>query len=89
MLGPDDVSVRITHCGVCYADVVWTRNKLGNSIYPVVPGYVFDHIIGNFRDIIQYLSVCVIIDSLRAWNSENKNIRSVLLAIYLISCARI
>ncbi|KAH0456422.1 hypothetical protein IEQ34_014329 [Dendrobium chrysotoxum] len=33
-----DVSLRITHCGVCYADVVWTRNLLNNSIYPVVPG---------------------------------------------------
>ncbi|PKU77512.1 probable cinnamyl alcohol dehydrogenase 1 [Dendrobium catenatum] len=34
-----DVSLRITHCGVCYADVVWTRNLLNNSIYPVVPGH--------------------------------------------------
>ncbi|KAL0913151.1 hypothetical protein M5K25_016587 [Dendrobium thyrsiflorum] len=33
-----DVSLRITHCGVCYADVAWTRNLLNNSIYPVVPG---------------------------------------------------
>lgn len=35
----DDVSLRITHCGVCYADVVWTRNKLGDSNYPLVPGH--------------------------------------------------
>lgn len=39
-LGSDDVSLNITHCGVCYADVVWTRNKFGDSKYPVVPGYV-------------------------------------------------
>lgn len=38
-LGSDDVSIKITHCGVCYADVIWTRNALGNSKYPVVPGY--------------------------------------------------
>lgn len=37
--GDDDVSITITHCGVCYADVVWTRNKLGDSKYPLVPGY--------------------------------------------------
>lgn len=39
-LGSDDVSLNITHCGVCYADVIWARNKLGDSKYPVVPGYV-------------------------------------------------
>lgn len=35
----DDVSLRITHCGVCYADVLWTRNKIGDSKYPLVPGW--------------------------------------------------
>ncbi|KAM0830662.1 hypothetical protein ACQ4PT_066072 [Festuca glaucescens] len=34
-----DVSLRITHCGVCYADVVWTRNKHNDSVYPLVPGH--------------------------------------------------
>ncbi|KAK8944842.1 putative cinnamyl alcohol dehydrogenase 1 [Platanthera zijinensis] len=34
-----DVSLRITHCGVCYADVIWTRNLLNNSNYPLVPGH--------------------------------------------------
>ena len=37
-LGNDDVYIKITHCGVCYADVVWTRNKHGDSKYPLVPG---------------------------------------------------
>ncbi|GMP48763.1 hypothetical protein CsSME_00016007 [Camellia sinensis var. sinensis] len=40
-VGSDDVSLKITHCGVCYADVVWTKNKFGDSKYPVVPGYCF------------------------------------------------
>ncbi|KAM1516022.1 hypothetical protein ACFXTH_015033 [Malus domestica] len=38
-LGADDVSIRITHCGVCYADVIWSRNKHGDSKYPLVPGH--------------------------------------------------
>uniref|UniRef100_A0A0E0GCW6 cinnamyl-alcohol dehydrogenase n=2 Tax=Oryza nivara TaxID=4536 RepID=A0A0E0GCW6_ORYNI len=37
----EDVSLRITHCGVCYADVIWTRNMFNDSIYPLVPGYCF------------------------------------------------
>ncbi|XP_015615801.1 putative cinnamyl alcohol dehydrogenase 4 isoform X1 [Oryza sativa Japonica Group] len=35
----EDVSLRITHCGVCYADVIWTRNMFNDSIYPLVPGH--------------------------------------------------
>ncbi|KAG2396208.1 cinnamyl alcohol dehydrogenase [Vigna angularis] len=38
-LGNEDVHIKITHCGVCYADVIWTRNKHGDSKYPVVPGH--------------------------------------------------
>ncbi|XP_059441681.1 probable cinnamyl alcohol dehydrogenase 1 [Corylus avellana] len=38
-LGSDDVSINITHSGVCYADVIWTRNKHGDSKYPLVPGH--------------------------------------------------
>nr|ATY69428.1 Cinnamyl Alcohol Dehydrogenase 6 [Asarum sieboldii] len=38
-IGSDDVSLKITHCGVCYADVAWTRNKVGDSMYPLVPGH--------------------------------------------------
>lgn len=39
VVGDDDISLRITHCGVCYADVIWTRNKAGDSNYPLVPGH--------------------------------------------------
>ncbi|KAB2634288.1 cinnamyl alcohol dehydrogenase 1 [Pyrus ussuriensis x Pyrus communis] len=35
----DDVSIRITHCGICYADVGFPRNKAGNAMYPMVPGH--------------------------------------------------
>jgi cinnamyl-alcohol dehydrogenase len=37
--GPDDVVFRVTHCGICYADVIWTRNFLNDVQYPVVPGH--------------------------------------------------
>ncbi|KAK1297126.1 putative cinnamyl alcohol dehydrogenase 1 [Acorus calamus] len=47
-LGIDDVSLKITHCGICYADVVWTRNEFGDSMYPVVPGH---EIVGTVKDV--------------------------------------
>ncbi|XP_075651022.1 putative cinnamyl alcohol dehydrogenase 1 [Castanea sativa] len=37
--GSDDVSLKITHCGVCYADLLSTRNLHGDSKYPLVPGH--------------------------------------------------
>ncbi|XP_020577852.1 probable cinnamyl alcohol dehydrogenase 1 isoform X3 [Phalaenopsis equestris] len=65
-----DVSLRITHCGVCYADVIWTRNQLNNSIYPVVPGHeivgvvttvstgVTDFKIGDIVGVGTYVNSC-------------------------------
>ncbi|XP_047337796.1 probable cinnamyl alcohol dehydrogenase 1 [Impatiens glandulifera] len=47
-INTDDVSLDITHCGVCYADVIWTRNKLGFTKYPIVPGH---EIVGIVREI--------------------------------------
>ncbi|XP_065871515.1 probable cinnamyl alcohol dehydrogenase 1 isoform X1 [Euphorbia lathyris] len=38
-VGGDDVSLKITHCGICYADVIWSRNMHENSKYPMVPGH--------------------------------------------------
>ncbi|XP_057532122.1 probable cinnamyl alcohol dehydrogenase 1 [Amaranthus tricolor] len=47
-VGADDVSIKITHCGVCYADVVWTKNLHNDSKYPVVPGH---EIVGIVKEV--------------------------------------
>lgn len=38
-LGPTDVEVTITHCGVCHTDIHLIDNDWGNSRYPIVPGH--------------------------------------------------
>ncbi len=38
-LGPDEVDVRVTHCGICHTDVAMVDNDWGMSQYPVVPGH--------------------------------------------------
>jgi uncharacterized zinc-type alcohol dehydrogenase-like protein len=38
-LRPDDVSIRITHAGICHSDLHQCRNDWHNSRYPVVPGH--------------------------------------------------
>ncbi|KAK9757426.1 hypothetical protein RND81_01G162200 [Saponaria officinalis] len=47
-VGDDDIFIKITHCGVCYADVIWTRNLHKDSMYPVVPGH---EIVGIVKEI--------------------------------------
>ncbi|XP_030540176.1 probable cinnamyl alcohol dehydrogenase 1 [Rhodamnia argentea] len=56
-VGSDDVSIRITHCGVCYADVAWTRNEHGNSKYPLVPGHEIVGIVKEVGSSVQRFKV--------------------------------
>ncbi|XP_050228105.1 probable cinnamyl alcohol dehydrogenase 1 isoform X2 [Mercurialis annua] len=47
-VGEDDILIKITHCGICYADVIWTRNMHGDSKYPLVPGH---EIVGIVKEV--------------------------------------
>ena len=38
-LGPHDVEVRITHCGICHSDVHLVDGDWGMGRYPMVPGH--------------------------------------------------
>jgi len=38
-LGPDDVEIQVTHCGICHTDIMMIDNDLGFSQYPLVPGH--------------------------------------------------
>jgi uncharacterized zinc-type alcohol dehydrogenase-like protein len=38
-LRPNDVAIRITHCGICHSDLHMARNDWGMSLYPMVPGH--------------------------------------------------
>lgn len=38
-LGPQDVDVRVSHCGICHSDVAMIDNDWGFSAYPLVPGH--------------------------------------------------
>jgi uncharacterized zinc-type alcohol dehydrogenase-like protein len=47
-VGPDDVEIGITHCGVCHTDIHFVDNDLGMSRYPLVPGH---EIVGEVRSV--------------------------------------
>jgi len=38
-IGPLDVEIDITYCGVCHSDIHQARNEWDNSLYPMVPGH--------------------------------------------------
>ena len=38
-LGPKDVLIKISHCGVCHTDIHMSRDEWGGSLYPMVPGH--------------------------------------------------
>jgi uncharacterized zinc-type alcohol dehydrogenase-like protein len=38
-LGPDEVEITVTHCGICYSDIHLIDNSWSKSIYPFVPGH--------------------------------------------------
>ncbi|KAL2233089.1 probable cinnamyl alcohol dehydrogenase 1 [Sesamum indicum] len=56
-VGSDDVSISILYCGVCFADVVWTRNRLGHSNYPLVPGHEIVGIVTEVGSNVQRFKV--------------------------------
>src|SRR6266850_164540 len=54
-VGPHDVLITITHCGICHGDIHQARNEWGGSIFPMVPGH---EIIGRIakigKDVTQF-----------------------------------
>ncbi len=38
-LGPEEVEVKVTHCGMCHSDLSMLHNEWGMSAFPLVPGH--------------------------------------------------
>ncbi len=38
-VGPRDILITITHCGICHSDIHQARDEWGGSIFPMVPGH--------------------------------------------------
>jgi uncharacterized zinc-type alcohol dehydrogenase-like protein len=38
-LGPEEVEIKVTHCGLCHSDVSMLDNEWGMTKYPFVPGH--------------------------------------------------
>lgn len=49
-VGPADVLIAISHCGICHSDIHQARDEWGGSLFPMVPGH---EIIGTVTDVGQ------------------------------------
>jgi uncharacterized zinc-type alcohol dehydrogenase-like protein len=38
-LGPEQVEIRVSHCGICHSDLSMVDNEWGMTTYPLVPGH--------------------------------------------------
>ncbi|PSC75052.1 8-hydroxygeraniol dehydrogenase-like [Micractinium conductrix] len=38
-VGPNDVRLQVTHCGICHSDLHQIRGEWGNSTFPMCPGH--------------------------------------------------
>jgi alcohol/geraniol dehydrogenase (NADP+) len=38
-IGPEEVEIKVTHCGICHSDLSMLDNEWGMSKYPFVPGH--------------------------------------------------
>jgi alcohol dehydrogenase (NADP+) len=38
-VGPLDVEIEISHCGVCHSDIHQARDEWGSALFPMVPGH--------------------------------------------------
>lgn len=47
-VGPHDVLITITHCGICHSDIHQARDEWGGSLFPMVPGH---EIVGTIAEV--------------------------------------
>ena len=38
-LGPEEVEIKVEHCGICHTDIAFINNEGGNVPFPLVPGH--------------------------------------------------
>lgn len=56
-LGPDDIILDITHCGVCYSDVAFIDNHFGGTGYPLVAGHEVIGVVRQMGANVDHLNI--------------------------------
>ena len=57
MLGPHEVEIAISHCGICHSDLHLISNDWGVSQYPFIPGHEIIGTVAAVGDAVRLLAV--------------------------------
>jgi uncharacterized zinc-type alcohol dehydrogenase-like protein len=56
-LRPQDIEIKVTHCGVCHSDVSLIDNEWGITSYPFIPGHEIVGTVAAMGPLVQGLAV--------------------------------
>ena len=56
-LGPLDIDIEVTHCGICHSDLHLIDNDWQTSAYPLVPGHEVIGKVADVGDLVTHLRV--------------------------------
>lgn len=56
-LGPNDIEISITHCGLCHSDLHLIDNDWRTSQYPLIPGHEVVGVVAAKGELISHLEV--------------------------------
>ncbi|WP_235736017.1 NAD(P)-dependent alcohol dehydrogenase [Nocardioides alcanivorans] len=56
-LGADDVSIAISHAGICHSDIHQVREEWGTAIFPMVPGHEIAGVVTAVGDTVTQVKV--------------------------------
>lgn len=56
-VGPHDMLVTITHCGICHSDIHQARDEWGGSLFPMVPGHEIVGTVAQIGSAVTRLSI--------------------------------
>ncbi len=56
-VGPWDIEVEISHCGICHSDLHLIQNDWGNAEYPLVPGHEIIGIVKQKGNLVTELEI--------------------------------
>jgi uncharacterized zinc-type alcohol dehydrogenase-like protein len=52
-LGPDEVQIKVQHCGICHSDLSMLQNDWGITQYPFVPGHEIVGVIEETGELVK------------------------------------
>lgn len=56
-LGPEEVEIAVTHCGICHSDMSMLYNEWQTSQYPLVPGHEVIGTVAGMGDAVRGLKI--------------------------------